>query len=149
MGPIEEEMWVTRKGLGFAGYLKKGVACFLAKGATSLDIYAMGAAIPLALSLALAIRDALPGGSPNEQGEEGSVKMTTRTGSMVVPDEITPQDEDEDLVYQVRHKSTVQVTLSLTVAISSERVRGSASFRGNRGRGRVRGRGRGRGGKAA
>lgn len=61
--------------------------------ATSLDIYAMGAAIPLALSLALAIRDALPGGSPNEQGEEGSVKMTTRTGSMVVPDEITPQDE--------------------------------------------------------
>lgn len=66
----------------------------------------MGAAIPLALSLALAIRDAIPGGEPaslpgggsggDEEQEEGTgelVTMTVETGSKVVKDEVTPEDE--------------------------------------------------------
>lgn len=32
VGPAVEEMWVTRKGLGMGGYLKKGVAAFLERG---------------------------------------------------------------------------------------------------------------------
>lgn len=46
----------------------------------------MGAAIPLALSIALAIRDAVPGGAD-------SFEMDVRTGTSTVRDEITPSDE--------------------------------------------------------
>ncbi|GAA5844443.1 hypothetical protein JCM9279_006308 [Rhodotorula babjevae] len=124
-----EELWVRRakgpgaQGLGFAGYLKMGVGAFVERGCTSLTVNAMGAAIPLALSLALAIRDAIPGGeppapvprsggAPDGEGEaegdegEGIVRMSVRTGSKTVSDEVTPLDEDEDLVYQSRTKST-------------------------------------------
>lgn len=52
----------------------------------------MGAAIPVALSLALAIRDAVPGGEAGED-EVGAIAMVVRTGSFVVSDEITPDDE--------------------------------------------------------
>ncbi|KAK4703880.1 hypothetical protein P7C70_g2337, partial [Phenoliferia sp. Uapishka_3] len=31
-GAIVEEMWITRQGLSFGGYLKKGVAAFLERG---------------------------------------------------------------------------------------------------------------------
>lgn len=86
----------------------------------------MGATIPTALSLALAIRDAVPGGSPltNDTGDEddilgsgsedegqgrigrdevgegagtrttgGIFKLEVRTGTTVVGDEITPEDD--------------------------------------------------------
>ncbi|KAI5480548.1 hypothetical protein MNV49_000244 [Pseudohyphozyma bogoriensis] len=92
VGEIREEMFVTRKGIGFGGYFKKGVASFLENGCSSLTIHAMGAAIPLALSLSMAIRDALPGGTPQE-GKEASVKLEIKTGTVDVPDEITPDDE--------------------------------------------------------
>ncbi|GAA5896384.1 hypothetical protein JCM6882_001000 [Rhodosporidiobolus microsporus] len=167
-GVEREEMWVkratggTRHGLGFAGYLKKGVGAFVDRGCTSLSINAMGAAIPLALTLALAVRDAVPGGEPArlpgasaegaDEGEEegGVVRMEVRTGSKVVRDEITPEDEDADLVYQSRIKSTVEIELSIAEPLASslgqkggERGRGGGSKRGGAsGRGRKR-----RGGK--
>ncbi|GAA6043628.1 hypothetical protein JCM8097_008298 [Rhodosporidiobolus ruineniae] len=160
-GADEEEMWVRRsggggkQGLGFAGYLKKGVSAFVERGCTTLTVNAMGAAIPLALSLALAIRDAIPGGEPSslpgeddsadEAEQEGDeiVQMEVRTGSKVVKDEVTPDDEDEDIVYQSRTKSTVQVTLRLTQPLASAlgqakkpaRERGGASVRGRKRRG--------------
>ncbi|BGP48907.1 Cell wall assembly regulator [Rhodotorula kratochvilovae] len=122
-----EEMWVRRskgaqggQGLGFAGYLKMGVGAFVERGCTTLTVNAMGAAIPLALSLAMAIRDAIPGGEPSSSSspdsdpedderneEESIVQMQVRTGSKTVADEVTPDDEDEDLVYQSRTKSTL------------------------------------------
>ncbi|KAL8293786.1 hypothetical protein RQP46_000487 [Phenoliferia psychrophenolica] len=116
-GSLIEEMWVTRKGLGFGGYLKKGVASFVERGATKLTVHAMGAAIPLALSLAMAIRDAVPGGTPDEDGD-GAVKMEVRTGTFDVSDEITPEDDDEDVVYQTRSKSTISVDLTTTTLLS-------------------------------
>lgn len=79
----------------------------------------MGAAIPLALSLALAIRDAIPGGEPpalssssddaaGGQGEgeeeddarESIVRMQVRTGSKTVADEVTPEDEVHSLSFR-------------------------------------------------
>jgi hypothetical protein len=60
---------------------------------TKLSMHAMGAAIPLALSLALAIRDALPGGAPTSEGVAGTVKMQVTTGTQIVSDEVTPDDE--------------------------------------------------------
>ena len=71
---------------------------------TTLTLHALGAAIPLCLSLALAIRDAIPGGEPTGDepsdaemnGQEGKgplVKLEVVTGSKDVHDEITPDDE--------------------------------------------------------
>ncbi|BGP16898.1 hypothetical protein JCM10213_007343 [Rhodosporidiobolus nylandii] len=156
-GADEEEMWVRRegrgaKGMGFAGYLKRGVSAFVERGCTTLTVHGMGAAIPLALSLALAIRDALPGGEPSpsraagetgDDGEEELVKMKVTTGSKVVRDEITPEDEDEDPHLQQRTKSTVSVELSLSQPLASalgqagkpRKERGGASRRGRGRRG--------------
>ncbi|GAA5987801.1 hypothetical protein JCM10908_007221 [Rhodotorula pacifica] len=133
-----EELWIrrpakgstrTRHGLGYAGYLKMGVAAFVERGCTTLTLHALGAAIPLCLSLALAIRDAIPGGEPLEDehdtdkaaagSEESVVKMEVMTGSKDVHDEITPDDEEEDIVYQTRTKSTVSITLSLSEPLRS------------------------------
>lgn len=69
-----------------------------------MSLHAVGAAIPLCLSLSLAIRDAIPGGEPDADegaaapgGEvnnsEPLVRMDVRTGSKQVHDEITPDDE--------------------------------------------------------
>lgn len=76
----------------------------------------MGAAIPLALSLALAIRDAIPGGEPpalssssddagggtgeaevEDDARESIVRMQVRTGSKAVADEVTPEDDVRSL----------------------------------------------------
>ncbi|KWU43998.1 hypothetical protein RHOSPDRAFT_34427 [Rhodotorula sp. JG-1b] len=134
-----EELWIrrpakgstrTKHGLGYSGYLKMGVAAFVERGCTTLTLHALGAAIPLCLSLALAIRDAIPGGEPTgdepsdaemngQEGEGPLVKMEVVTGSKDVHDEITPDDEDEDILYQTRTKSTVSVTLSLSGSLRS------------------------------
>ncbi|GAA5967135.1 hypothetical protein JCM8115_000936 [Rhodotorula mucilaginosa] len=134
-----EELWIrrpakgstrTKHGLGYAGYLKMGVAAFVERGCTTLTLHALGAAIPLCLSLALAIRDAIPGGEPTgddpndaemngQEEEEPLVKLEVVTGSKDVHDEITPDDEDEDILYQTRTKSTVSVTLSLSGSLRS------------------------------
>ncbi|GAA5923942.1 hypothetical protein JCM3775_005554 [Rhodotorula graminis] len=163
-----EELWVRRakgqgaQGLGFAGYLKMGVGAFVERGCTSLTVNAMGAAIPLALSLALAIRDAIPGGEPpapasrdaggsDGEGEgESIVRMQVRTGSKTVSDEVTPLDEDEDLVYQSRTKSTVSIELQLVepllgaLGAGTARVGRPGGAGGSSRRGKRSGRGRGR-----
>jgi hypothetical protein len=80
----------------------------------------MGAALPLALALGPAIRDALPSGG-------GALRLRVTTGSQVVTDEMDPSDEEEardhlhsltnrdgvqDLVYRQRTKSTVRIVLA-------------------------------------
>ncbi|GAA5875193.1 hypothetical protein JCM1840_007277 [Sporobolomyces johnsonii] len=168
-GASQEEIWVTRKGgLGFAGWLKAGVAAFMERGCTCLTVHGMGAAIPLALSLALAIRDAIPGGASSESddddqeeeeergpGQRELVKMDVTTGSTTVGDEITPDDDDADVIYQSRQKSTVSVSLTLDPALATSVglgpgvKRGGDAGRGGRRRGGPKGRnnggGRGRG----
>lgn len=57
---------------------------------TTLRIHGMGAAVPLTLSLSLAIRDALTSGSSEQNGDDAAVLLEIRTGSVDVGDEITP-----------------------------------------------------------
>ncbi|GAA6060045.1 hypothetical protein JCM10212_001042 [Sporobolomyces blumeae] len=197
-----EDLWVHKqkngKGIGFAGWLKRGVGAFVDRGCTCLRIHGMAATIPLATTLALAIRDAIPGGSPiedddesglesqdseedgeiaedvtDEKGEakvkgkrparrrrrkakEGIVKMRIVTGTTTVGDEITPDDDDADMIYQTRSKSTVEITLSLEpelaklvgIGKSIQRRQAGGSTRGGKRSGAPRGggaRGRGRG----
>jgi hypothetical protein len=56
--------------------------------ATSIELHAVGAAIPRCLSLALAIADALPCG-------QAGVDTCVQTGSVEVGDEVVPDDDDE------------------------------------------------------
>ncbi|BGP32766.1 Cell wall assembly regulator [Rhodotorula toruloides] len=148
-GVQAEEIWVKRQkggttgqGLGFAGYLKMGVKAFVERGCTTVTLHALGAAIPLCLSLALAIRDALPGGEPldpfasstdsADSHDSGNVKMEVVTGSKVVHDEVTPEDEDEDLVYQSRTKSTVSGSHMFSKFFGGSKSRSAGSASGSR-----------------
>ncbi|GAA5947588.1 hypothetical protein JCM3765_000987 [Sporobolomyces pararoseus] len=203
-GLKQEEIWVHSKGarlgkgkegngrgMGFSAWLKRGVGAFVERGCTCLKVHGMGATISTALSLALAIREAVPGGSPivssEEQDETGDTsdsesdggeydpekekvkqatkprgvpsrgifKMEVRTGTTVVGDEITPEDDDEDMIYQSRSKSTVEIVLTLDEELGKlvgvgrklQQRGGNSSTRGGKRRaaGGARGRGRGRG----
>lgn len=66
----------------------------------------MGAAIPICLTLAASLPEILPFG-PNE------VKTEILTGTAEVRDEIIPENDDEDISYANRSKSTVSVTLTI------------------------------------
>jgi hypothetical protein len=137
--------------------------------ATSIELHAVGAAIPRCLSLALAIADALPCG-------QAGVDTTIRTGSVQVGDEVVPDDDDEvnsntylplcpltvgmlrqdvDISYQIRVKSTVSAVLTLKQTLASLVTEAAGDLSGkDKARGRTRGLGmarlrkRGRGGKA-
>lgn len=101
---------------------------------TTLTLHALGAAIPLCLSLALAIRDAIPGGELTEDdsndaemnGQEAGgslVKMEVVTGSKDVHDEITPDDEVRLLTRHCpRGAGEVAVSHSLSAPVP-ERLR--------------------------
>lgn len=66
----------------------------------------MGAAIPICLTLAASLPDILPHGA-NE------IKTEILTGTVQVHDEIIPENDDEDISYTDRSKSTVSVTLTV------------------------------------
>lgn len=51
-----------------------------------VSVHAMGAAIPMALSVALAVRDAVPGGAD-------ALTLETFTDTITVNDEVTPTDQ--------------------------------------------------------
>lgn len=118
--PAVLEMWVSRR-TGFSHYLKKGLEVFRKGRGTTLRIRAMGAAIGMALSVALAI----------DEGIGGGLERQVRTMTEEVRDEIEPEDDvgpfrrrlrsvalmvlpkDEDMQYQQRRQSAVEVLLSL------------------------------------
>ena len=64
----------------------------------------MGAAIPICLTLAASLPDILP-------YDPGKIKTEISTGTVQVRDEIIPEDDDEDISYANRSKSTVSITL--------------------------------------
>lgn len=66
----------------------------------------MGAAIPLLLQLVCALPSILP-------FPQNEIHSEIRTGTTEVQDEITPDDEDQDIDYQTRCKSTVDVVLKI------------------------------------
>jgi len=76
----------------------------------------MGAAIPLLLQLVCALPPILP--FPQDE-----IRWDVETGTVEVQDEVIPDDEDEDLSYQTRCKSTLSVIFKI----------GDGEFEGNRG----------------
>ena len=66
----------------------------------------MGAAIPHLMQLALSLPAILP-------YPEDEVRTEVTTGTVEVQDELVPDDEDEDIAYRTRGKSTVSVTITV------------------------------------
>ena len=72
----------------------------------TLHLSAMGAAIPHLLQLSVALPPILPF-SPDE------IHTEVLTGTVEVQDEVIPDDEDEDVSYQTRGKSTLSVVIKI------------------------------------
>ena len=66
----------------------------------------MGAAIPHLMQLALSLPPILPY-SPDE------IHTEVLTGTVHVQDELHPEDEDEDISYRTRGKSTINIVIKI------------------------------------
>jgi hypothetical protein len=87
----------------------------------------MGAAIPHLVFLAVSLPQILPFAADEMRTEY-------LTGTVEVTDEVFPEDEDEDVSYQTRGKSTLSVVLTIGDG-DSEHAGGSGSV-GGQGKGR-------------
>jgi ribonuclease P/MRP protein subunit RPP20 len=72
----------------------------------TLRLSAMGAAIPHLMQLALSLPSILP-----YPPDEVHTKVTT--GTVEVQDEVLPEDDDEDITYRTRGKSTLMVVIKI------------------------------------
>ena len=82
----------------------------------------MGAAIPHLMQLALSLPAILPY-APEE------IKTEVLTGTVQVQDEVMPDDEDEDITYQTRGKSTVSVVITIGDGVDETVGRGKTRSR--------------------
>lgn len=85
----------------------------------------MGAAVPICLTLAASLPDILPFGP-------GEIKTEILTGTVQVCDEIIPENDDEDISYANRNKSTVSVTLIIGDGVDETRPKKRHSQSGKR-----------------
>lgn len=72
----------------------------------TLHISAMGAAIPHAVQLSLSLPSILP-----HESEE--IQTEVLTGSVEVKDEVIPEDDDDDIAYRTRGKSTIMIIMKI------------------------------------
>lgn len=91
----------------------------------SLHLSAMGAAIPHLAMLAVSLPSILP--FPADE-----IHTEIFTGSVDVQDEVIPQDEDEDITYQTRSKSTLSVVIKIGSGEQEETVNTSKKGKGKR-----------------
>lgn len=96
---------VTRK-TPLGAYLRRCKDAVLKAGHKTLYLHAMGAAIPHLVQLSLSLPEILPY-SPDE------IQTEVLTGTVEVQDEVIPEDEDEDISYRSRGKSTLSVTIKI------------------------------------
>ncbi|KAH9890591.1 hypothetical protein C8Q73DRAFT_652325 [Cubamyces lactineus] len=96
---------ITRR-TELGAYLRRCKDVFLKDGYKTLHLSAMGAAIPHLMQLALSLPPILPY-SPDE------VHTEVKTGTVEVQDELIPEDDDEDISYRTRGKSTVSVVIKI------------------------------------
>ncbi|KZT11105.1 uncharacterized protein LAESUDRAFT_630791, partial [Laetiporus sulphureus 93-53] len=94
---------ITRK-TPLGAYLRRCKDVFMKDGYRTLHLSAMGAAIPHLMQLALSIPEILP--FPQDE-----VRTEVFTGTVEVDDEVIPEDEDEDITYRSRGKSSVSVVI--------------------------------------
>ncbi|KAF7978721.1 hypothetical protein HWV62_45009 [Athelia sp. TMB] len=96
---------ITRK-TPLGAYLRRCKDVILNDGYKSLHLSAMGAAIPHLAMLTVSLPPILP--FPADE-----IHTEILTGSVDVQDEVIPDDEDEDITYQTRSKSTLSVIIKI------------------------------------
>ncbi|KAI8999076.1 hypothetical protein BD414DRAFT_533870 [Trametes punicea] len=96
---------VTRR-TELGAYLRRCKDVLLKDGYKTLHLHAMGAAIPHLMQLALSLPPILP--FPQDE-----VHTEVTTGTVEVQDELIPEDEDENVSYRTRGKSTVSVVIKI------------------------------------
>ncbi|TFK88304.1 hypothetical protein K466DRAFT_489207 [Polyporus arcularius HHB13444] len=96
---------ITRR-TELGAYLRRCKDVFIKDGYKTLHLSAMGAAIPHLMQLALSLPPILP--FPQDE-----IHTEILTGTVEVQDEVIPDDEDEDISYRTRGKSTVSVVIRI------------------------------------
>ncbi|KAI0807051.1 hypothetical protein C8Q74DRAFT_1213101 [Fomes fomentarius] len=105
---------ITRR-TELGAYLRRCKDVFLKDGYKTLHLSAMGAAIPHLMQLALSLPPILP--YPQEE-----IQTEVITGTVDVQDELIPDDEDEDISYRTRGKSTVSIVIKVGDGIDEPAV---------------------------
>ncbi|KAF8894745.1 hypothetical protein BD779DRAFT_1467302 [Infundibulicybe gibba] len=96
---------ITRK-TSVGAYMRRCKNVILQDGYKTLYLSAMGAAIPHLLYLSSALPSTLPF-APDE------IHVNITTGTLNVQDEVIPLDEDEEITYQTRGKSTLNLVIKI------------------------------------
>ncbi|TFK46378.1 hypothetical protein OE88DRAFT_1667710 [Heliocybe sulcata] len=87
-------------------YLRRCKDAIIKDGYKTLHLSAMGAAIPHLLLLATSLPEILPY-SPDE------IHTEVLAGTVEVQDELIPDDEDEDITYRTRGKSSLSIVIRI------------------------------------
>lgn len=103
----------------------------------------MGAAVPLLLQLTCALPSILP-------FSRDEIHTEVTTGTTQVQDELLPEDNDDDITYQTRGKSTLRIVFKIGDGIYEGDKTGSRKYAGGKGGGKAHGpsRNEGKKGKA-
>ena len=86
----------------------------------------MGAAIPHLLQLTCALPPILP--FPQDE-----IHHTVTTGTVEVQDEVLPENDDDDMTYETRGKSTLSIVLKIGDGIFEGDKTGSRKYAGGKG----------------
>ena len=86
----------------------------------------MGAAIPHLLQLTCALPPILP--FPQDE-----IRHTVTTGTIEVQDEVLPENDDDDMTYETREKSTLCIVLKIGDGIFEGDKTGSRKYAGGKG----------------
>ena len=92
----------------------------------------MGAAIPLLLQLTCALPSILP--FPQDE-----IHTEVTTGTVEVQDEVLPQNDDDDITYETRGKSTLRIALKIGDGVYEGDKTGSRKYAGGKGGGKAPG----------
>ncbi|KXN82628.1 Ribonuclease P protein subunit p20 [Leucoagaricus sp. SymC.cos] len=98
-------IYLTRK-TSLGAYMRRCKNLIMNDGYKILHLHAAGAAIPLLMQLSCALPSILP--FPKDE-----IHTEISTGTVEVQDEIIPDDEDEDITYRTRGKSTLYVVIRI------------------------------------
>jgi len=122
---------VTRK-TPLARYLTRCKDVIIKDGYKTLYLSAMGAAIPLLLQLTCALPPILP-------FSQDEIHTEVITGTVEVQDELLPEDDDEDITYQTRGKSTLRIVFKIGDGAYEGDKTGSRKYAGGKGGGKAHG----------
>ncbi|KAF4578488.1 hypothetical protein EYR40_001361 [Pleurotus pulmonarius] len=101
----KNKICITRK-TPLGAYMRRCKDIILKDGYKSLHLSAMGAAIPHLLRLSCALPSILP-------HAKDEIHTAITTGTVEVQDEITPENEDEDISYETRSKSNLLIVITI------------------------------------